>query len=141
MSNRSALIIATLAASLCLDAVPARVDFCLNAVVDGDTNYFFHFRKKYPTSPDKITPINGKAIFVDLGSVQGLGPAYGQILGLPEGDAGNSLGISFTIGTSTGHAATTLDDNGKMSGGGTVQLGASNGVIADIVDCATEPTP
>jgi len=110
-------------------------------VVDGNTNFFFHFKKKYPTNPDKVTPINGKAIFVDLGSVQGLGPAYGEVLGLPLGDAGNSLGITFTIGTSIGHAAIVLDDNNKMSGGGTVQFGVSNSVTADIVDCATEPVP
>src|SRR5262245_38854876 len=141
MSNRGALIVAMLAGSLCLGAVPARADFCVNAVVDGNTNFFFHFKKKYPTSPDKVTPINGKAIFVDLGSVQGLGPAYGEVLGLPLGDAGNSLGITFTIATSIGHAAIVLDDNNKMSGGGTVQFGVSNSVIADIVDCATEPVP
>jgi hypothetical protein len=141
MSNRSALIVATLAAGLCLSAVPARADFCLNAVVDGDTNVFFHFKKKYPLSPDKITAINGKAIFVDGGSVQGIGPAYGEILGLPLGDAGNSLGITFTITTTVGHAAIVLDDNGKMSGGGSVQGVVNSSVIADIVDCATEPTP
>src|SRR5262245_50163470 len=44
MSNRSALIVATLVGSLCLSAVPARADFCLNAVVDGNTNVFFHFK-------------------------------------------------------------------------------------------------
>ena len=141
MSNRRALIIATLAGSLCLGAVPALADFCLNAVVDGDTNFFFHFKKKYPTSPDKVTAINGKAISVDFGSVQGLGAAYGEVLGLPVGDAGNSLGVTFTIGTSIGHAAIVLDDNAKMSGGGIVQFGVSSSVTADIVDCATEPIP
>lgn len=143
MSNRSALVVATLAGSLCLGLVPARAgEFCLNAVVDADTNFFFHFQKKYSTKPDKITPLNGKAIFLDGGLIQGLGPAYGELLGLPEGDAGNSLGVTFTIGTSTGHAAIVLDDNGKMSGGGTVDFGgSSSSVSADIVDCATEPTP
>src|SRR5262245_52715014 len=98
MSNRTLLIAATVAANLCL-AAPSRADFCLNAVVDGDTSFFFHFKKKYPLTPDKITKLNGKAISVDFGSVQGIGPAYGEILGLPEGDAGNSLGATFTIGT------------------------------------------
>jgi len=85
---------------------------------------------------------NGKAIFVDGGVFQGLGAAYGQVLGLPVGDAGNSLGITFTIGTSAGQAVIVLDDNGKMSGGGNVDFGGlSNSVDASIVDCATEPTP
>jgi len=142
MSNRSALVVATLAGSLCLGLVPARAgEFCLNAAVDLDNFFFFHFQKKYPTKPDKITPLNGKAIFV--GAISGLGPAYGELLGLPEGDAGNSLGVTFTIGgTKIGHAAIVLDDNNKMSGGGTVDFGGvSTSVSADIVDCATEPTP
>src|SRR5262249_11189983 len=123
MSKTSALAVATLVGSLCFGLVPARAaEFCLSAVVDADTSFFFRFQKKYPTKPDKIRPLNGTVKFFDPAGFQGPGPAYGELLGLPEEDAGNSLGITFAIGTSTGHAAIVLDDNGQMSGGGTVNF-------------------
>ena len=141
MSKRSTFILATLAGSLCLGIAQARADFCLNAPSNGDS-FFFRFSGKYPTKADKITKLNGKVLFVEGSTVTARGPAYGQILGLPEGDAGNSLGISFAVsGEVVGQASIVLDDNNKMSGAGTVFLGTTDFPIgAEIVDCATEPS-
>src|SRR5262249_28929597 len=94
MSKRSTFIMATLAGSLCLGLAQARADFCLSASIN-TASRFFHFSGKYPTKPDKITKLNGKVLFLEGTDITGIGPAYGQILGLPEGDAGNSLGISY----------------------------------------------
>src|SRR5262249_12128184 len=117
-----------------------------NAPINGES-LFFHFNGKYPTKPDKITKLNGKVLVVEASMVTDLGPAYGQILGLPEGDAGNSLGISFALGGEVvGQASIVRDDNNTMSGAGRVTEPSSTGTTnfpigADIVDCATEPTP
>jgi len=146
MSKRSTFVLATLAGSLCLGLAPARADFCLNAPIN-TSSLFFHFSGKYPTKPDKVTKLNGKVLLLDGGAVNGIGPAYGQILGLPEGDDGNSLGITFAAsGDVAGQASIVLDDNNKMSGAGRVTETSSSGtssfaIGADIVDCATEPTP
>ena len=142
MSKRCPLIVATLVGSLSLGLSQARGDFCLNAVFNGTDSVFFRFQNKYPTKADKITKLNGKILFVEGTTVTDRGPAYGQILGLPEGDAGNSLGISFAVrGQAVGQASIVLDDNDKMSGAGTVVLETTHRfVTADIVDCATEPT-
>jgi len=142
MSKRAALIVATLLGSLSLGLAQARADFCLNGVVNGTDSFFFRFAGKYPTKPDKITKLNGKVLSVEGTAVTDRGPAYGQILGLPEGDAGNSLGISLAFrGDVVGQASIVLDDNNKMSGAGTVFLGVTPfSVTADIVDCATEPS-
>src|SRR5262245_6585334 len=145
MSKRSTFILATLAGSLCLGLAQARADFCLSASIN-TASRFFHFNGKYPTKPDKITKLNGKVLFLESSTITGIGPAYGQILGLPEGDAGNSLGISYASGATVGQASIVLDDNNKMSGGGKlVETGpggtTSVSVGADIVDCSTEPTP
>jgi hypothetical protein len=146
MSKRSTLILATLAGSLCLGLAQARADFCLSASIN-TASRFFHFSGKYPTKADKVTKLNGKVLFLEGSDVNQIGPAYGQILGLPEGDAGNSLGISYAAGGEVvGQASIVLDDNNKMSGGGTVVETSSGGttgvsVGADIVDCSTEPTP
>ena len=113
MSKRSTFVLATLAGSLCLGLAPARADFCLSAPIHS-SSLFFHFNGKYPTKPDKITKLNGKVLLLDGSEVTNLGPAYGQILGLPEGDAGNSLGISFAAGGDiAGQASIVLDDNNK----------------------------
>ena len=113
MLKRSTFILATLAGSLCLGLAPARADFCLSAPING-SSLFFHFNGKYPTKPDKITKLNSKVLLLDGSEVTNLGPAYGQILGLPEGDAGNSLGISFAAGGDiAGQASIVLDDNNK----------------------------
>jgi len=146
MSTRSTVVMTTLAASLCLGLAQARADFCLNGVVNGTDSFFFRFDGKYPTKPDKVTKLNGKVLSVEGAAITDRGPAYGQILGLPEGDAGNSLGISFAFSSNkVGQASIVLDDNNKMSGAGTVFLTGSGGTVpfsvtADIVDCATEPT-
>ena len=144
--SRNGLIVATLAGSVCLGIAQARADFCLNAPLNG-TSLFFRFSGKDPSKPDKITKLNGKVLFVEgANAIDARGPAYGQILGLPEGDAGNSLGISFAAsGETVGQASIVLDDNNKMSGGGSVFLTGSGGttnvsVDAEIVDCATEPS-
>ena len=145
MSKRSTFILATLAGGLCLGIAPARADFCLNAPINSGS-LFFHFSGKYPTKADKITKLNGKILFVEGSTVTDRGPAYGQILGLPEGDAGNSLGISFAVtGEIVGQASIVLDDNNKMSGAGRASLTDSGGTTtfpigAEIVDCATEPS-
>ena len=152
MSKRCPLIVATLVGSLSLGLSQARADFCLNAVFNGTDGVFFRFQNKYPTKADKITKLNGKILFVEGTTVTYRGPAYGQILGLPEGDAGNSLGISFAVRSvpppgagspvyAVGQASIVLDDNDKMSGAGTVVLETTHRfVTADIVDCATEPS-
>jgi len=146
MSKRSTFILATLAGSLCLGLAQARADFCLSASIN-TASRFFHFSGKYPTKPDKITKLNGKVLFLESSNITRIGPAYGQILGLPEGDAGNSLGISYASGaTVVGQASIVLDDNNKMSGGGRLVETGPGGttgvsVVADIVDCSTEPTP
>ena len=146
MSKRSTFVLATLAGSLCLGLAPARADFCLSAPIN-TASLFFHFSGKYPTKPDKVTKLNGKVLLLEGTDVTGIGPAYGQILGLPEGDAGNSLGITFAAnGDVAGQASVVLDDNNKMSGAGRVTETSSSGtssfaVGADIVDCSTEPTP
>ena len=146
MSKRSTFVLATLAGSLGLGLAPARADFCLSASIN-TASRFFHFSGKYPSKPDKVTKLNGKVLLLEGTDVTGIGPAYGQILGLPEGDAGNSLGITFAAsGDVAGQASIVLDDNNKMSGAGRVTETSSSGtssfpVGADIVDCSTEPTP
>jgi hypothetical protein len=146
MSKRSTFILATLVGSLCLGLVQARADFCLSAPINS-ASLFFHFSGKYPQKPEKVTKLNGKVLFLEGSDLTQSGPAYGQILGLPEGDAGNSLGISFAAGGDVvGQASIVLDDNNKMSGAGRVTETSSSGTTsfpigADIVDCATEPTP
>ena len=141
MSKRSTFILATLAGSLCLGLAQARADFCLNASINTGS-LFFHFSGKYPSKPDKITKLNGKVLFLEGSMVTDQGPAYGQILGLPEGDAGNSLGVSFAVsGEVVGQASIVLDDNNKMSGAGRVTETSSTGTTsfpigAEIVDCA-----
>lgn len=128
-----------------LGAVPAGADFCLEATKPPDS-YFFRFKQSYPSKlkPGKLLALQGKLIAVEGGSVVGTGPAWGQLLGLPEGDAGYQLGISFAYGTGTAGTATiTLDDNGGTTGGGTIFVlaGSSTSVGAEIVDCSTEPVP
>ena len=146
MSKRSTFVLATLAGSLGLGLAPARADFCLSASIN-TASLFFHFSGKYPSKPDKVTKLNGKVLLLEGTDVTGIGPAYGQILGLPEGDAGNSLGITFAAsGDVAGQASIVLDDNNKMSGAGRVTETSSSGtssfpIGADIVDCSTEPTP
>jgi hypothetical protein len=143
MSKHSATLAGALIAALCSTAVPARAEFCLEATVNATDKFFFRFKKSYPLKPDKLTPLTGKVVVVESDSVVGLGPAYGQILGLPEGDAGNSLGITLAYGGDvTGNASIVLDDNGKTTGGGMVFL--TSGAVSvggQIVDCATEPLP
>src|SRR5262249_10923415 len=97
MSNRRTWILAGFLVPLFLSAT-ARADFCLEASVDANNSYFFHFKKGYPSKPDKLTPLKGTVLVVHLGNIDARGPAFGQILGLPEGDAGNSLGITFMFG-------------------------------------------
>src|SRR5262245_64028603 len=95
MSTRSTVAMATLAASLCLGLAQARADFCLNGVVNGTDSFFFRFDGKYPTKPDKVTKLNGKVLSVEGAAITDRGPAYGQMLGLPAGGAGNSRGMRF----------------------------------------------
>jgi hypothetical protein len=116
-----------------LGIAQAQADFCLSAPINAGS-LFFHFSGKYSTKPDKITKLNGKVLFLEGSMVTDQGPAYGQILGLPAGDAGNSLGISFAAGAEVvGQASIVLDDNNKMSGAGRVTETSSTGT--------TKPTP
>jgi hypothetical protein len=86
-----------------------------SAPINGDS-LFFQFSGKYPTKPDKVTKLNGKVLFLEGSDLTQSGPAYRQILGLPEGDAGRVT---------------------ETSSGGTTSFP----IGADIVDCATEPPP
>lgn len=144
--NRYALTTMALAGTLALGAPQARAAFCIELQDGGSAVAFLRFKQKYSTKVDKFTALTGKITALELGSIIGIGPAFGQMLGLPEGDAGNSLGVTFAFdGDTVGHASIVLDDNGFMSGGGTIFVQSPavlpTTVSANIVDCANEPQP
>lgn len=129
-----------IAAGLALNAPAARADFCVEITTTPPT--FFRFKAKYSTKVEKITPLNGYAIpFNSMTRLpQGFAPAFGQMLGLHEGDAGNTIAVTFTRSNEVGHMKVTLDDNGFSTGGGRIFFpsGAAD-VGAQLVDCDTEP--
>ena len=89
-----------------------------------------------------VTPLlNGTMTLVEANVVTCGGPAWGEILGLPEGDAGNVIAVTFATGALSGVARVTLDDNGWTTGGGRVfrNPGTPVDVGGQIVDCATVP--
>jgi hypothetical protein len=53
----------------------------------------------------------------NAGNPGGMGPAFGQILGLPVGDAGNSLSITFMYPDHVANTSVTLHDDFDPSGG------------------------
>ncbi len=144
--KRFALTTMALAGTLALGALPARAEFCIELQDGGSAVAFLRFKQKYSTKVDKFTALTGKIIALEAGSIVGIGPAFGQMLGLPEADAGNSLGVTFAYGGDTvGHASIVLDDNALMSGSGTLFVESPaalpTSVTAEIVGCANEPQP
>ena len=137
-----AMIVA--AAGLLLATVPARADFCVE-ISDGfvTPSAFFHFKGSYSTKPEKITVLKGSVRPLDaMGDPTGFGPAFGEMLGLHEGDAGNEFGVTFAHGNVVGHLALTLDDNGFTTGGGRVyRPTGTTDVGGQLVDCSTQPQP
>ena len=144
MSKHRTWIVAGLLVPFLLAVRPARADFCLDLTLDANNSYFFHFRDKYPTKPDKLTPLKGKVEVVQSGNGGGIGPAFGQLLGLPLDAAGNSLGITFMYNQDhVGNASIVLDDNAMTTGGGVVAVtpGGTQEVGGQIVDCSSAPFP
>ena len=141
MSKHRTWIVAGLLVPLLLAVRPARADFCLALSVDADNSYFFHFSNGYPSKPDKLTPLKGNVEVIQSGNSGGIGPAFGQILGLPADAAGNSLGITFMYNADhVASAAVVLDDNSMTTGGGVVVVtpGGTQAVGGQIVDCSAQ---
>jgi hypothetical protein len=148
MSKHRTWIVAGLLVSLLLGVRPARADFCLQLTVDANNFYFFHFSGGYSRTPNKLTPLKGVVEVEQSGSIAGMGPAFGQLLGLPVGDAGNALGITFMYPDHVANASVTLDDDFDTSGGGVVGVtavgvtpGGAQWVGSQIVDCSSTPFP
>jgi len=144
MSKHRTWIVAGLFVPLLLAVRPARADFCLNLPDAANDSYFFHFSGGYRRTPNKLTPLKGFVEVVQSGNAAGMGPAFGQILGLPVDAAGNQLGITFMSNNAlVGNASVTLDDNFMTSGGGVVVVtpGGMQTVGGQIVDCSTAPFP
>ena len=143
MSKHRTWIVAGLFVPLLLAVRPARADFCLNLTDAANDSYFFHFSGGYRRTPNKLTPLKGFVEVVQSGNAAGMGPAFGQLLGLPVGDAGNALGITFMYPDHVANASVTLDDDFDTSGGGVVVVtpGGMQTVGGQIVDCSTAPFP
>jgi hypothetical protein len=151
MSKHRTWIVAGLLVPLLLAVRPARADFCLKLTVDANNFYFFHFSGGYPRTPNKLTPLKGMVEVEQSGNPGGMGPAFGQILGLPVGDAGNALGITFMYNSAVSavaNASVVLDDDFMTSGGGAVGVtavgvtpGGAQWVGGQIVDCSSAPFP